>query len=1846
MVDEDGWSPLHCSARYGSYESIRYFADMGIGINLNTNDGRNCLHIAALYGHLNLCKTLIVKHNFDVHKTDNEGWTALHHSSTNGSYELLAYFADMGINIECKDNFGSNCFHIAALYGHFNLCKVLIEKHNFDIHVTDNVGGTALHYSAGKGTYELTTYFADMGIDIYCANKLGKNCLHIAASCGNINLCKKLIDNHKFDAHMPDNDGNTFLHCSATNGIYELFSYFADMETDINCKNNLGSNCLHIAAQYGHLNLCKELINKHNFDIHIADNDGCTALHYSASSGNYELLTYFADMGADINCKSNLGWNCLHFAANYGHLNLCKALIDNHNFDLHVADNVGWTALHHSAKNGSCELIRYFSVKGININCKNNLGWNCLHIAAQNGHLSLCKTLIDKHSFDVHIVDNEGWTALHHSARSGSYDLVRYFSVMGNDIECKNNLGSNCLHIAALYGHLNLCKILINKHNFDMRVVDNNEWTALHYSAKKGSYDLITYFADMGTQINCKNGNGMNCLHIAAQNGHLSLCKKLIDEHKIDLHITDNLGSTALHHSAKNGSYELVLYLTNMGAKIDVKNSLGWNCLHITAQNGHLNLCKTLIDEYNFDVHIADNKGWTGLHHSAKVGSYELIIYFNDMGIDIDCKNNLGWNCLHIAALSGNLSLCKILIDKHNFDMHMVDNDGCAALHHSARNGSYELVTYFAGEGTDINLKNKNGINCLHIAAMYGHLNLCKKLIDRYNFDAHRADNHGWLALHYSARNGSYELVKYFADMGTDIACKSYLGSNCLHIAALYGHFNLCKTLIDKHNFDVNMADNEGFTPLHQSLKYGSYELITYFTGMGASIDLRANNGMNLLHIAATYAHLSLCKLLIDKFNFALHVTSDTGLTALHHSATSGSYELVRYFAVKGINIDLKNDKGMNCLHIAALCGHLDLCRTLINEHNFDVHMADNDGCTALLHSAKNGSCELFTYLAGVGSNIDSKNCLGCNCLHIAAQNGHLNLCKTIIDKYKIDVHMVDNDGWTPLHHSGRNGSYELVTYFADMGNDIYGKCNLGSNIVHIAAHYGHLSLLKTLIDKHHFDVNTVDNDGRTALHHSASNGSYELVTYFAGMGTNIHVKDNNGMNCLHMAAFSGNLHLCKTLIDQQNFDVHMVDNDGRTALHHSVRSGSNELVKYFADTETSIYCKTNFGQNSLHIAAQNGHLNLCKTLLSNYKFDIHLTDNYGWAAIHYSARNGSYELVKYFSDMGTNINCKNNLGENCLHIAASFRNLNLCKTLIEKHSFDVHLSDNNGCTALHHSAASGSYELVSYFADMESDIGYQNIVGMNCLHTAAFHGHLNLCKALIEKHKFSIHVTDNHGWTALLAASASGGYELVKYFADMGTDIDCKSNLGRNCLHIAARYGHLNLCKTLLDKHNFYVDNADNLGWTTLHHSVVSGIYELVTYFADMVTDIDLKVDNGMNCLHIAASCGHLNICKSLVEKHNFDVHMGDKEEFTALHYSAAGGSYEIVTYFADKGIDIRSKNKLGWNCLHIASGEGYLNLCKTLIDKHKFDMHMADDGGWTALHHAVRKGSYELVTYLVGAGADIGLKVDNGMNCLHIAAGSGHLNLCKILVDKFNFDVKMTCKAGWTALHASATNGNYDLFTYFLEMGTDINLETNDGTNCLHLAAGYGHLNLCKALVDNYNFDVNMTNNDEWTALHFSAEFGSFDLFLYFLGKGSEIYCKTNSMKNVLHLSAHKGHFDICEYVLEYFIKDYTDNNTRNQHTYNGKSYRSQVFYKYSTIFLHAMDVDGNTYLHLAAEGNHSKICELLLKYDTEIITLLNKKDETARNIAKSNGYNDVLDALKTEFDREGMFFLIYSK
>ena len=1109
--------------------------------------------------------------------------------------------------------------------------------------------------------------------------------------------------------------------------------------------------------------------------------------------------------------------------------------------------------------------------------------------------------------------------------------------------------------------------------------------------------------------------------------------------------------------------------------------------------------------------------------------------------------------------------------------------------------------------------------------------------------DDNGVDDNGWTKIHHAAKNGKYEEIKALAERGINIHLKTHEGKNCLHIAAANGQSNLCKTLIFRHEFDINMIHNGGWTALHFSVQNGSHELVKFFTDQGADIHRKTNNGVTCLHIAAAHGHLNLCKTLKNKYEFNLHVTDDYGWKALHRSALSGSYDLVKFFADNGTDIYLKTREGMNCLHIAAAKAHLNLCKALMKIHNFKGDMADNYGWTALHRSALNGSYDLVKLFAENGTDIYLKAREGMNCLHFAASRAHLNLCKALMKKHNFKGDTADNYGWTALHRSAQNGNYDVVKFFADNGTDIFLKMEEGNDCLHIAALNGHLKLCEKLVAEHKFDVNMVDNLGWTALHHSARNGSYELIEFFIKMGADIHLKTNDGQNCFHIAARFEHLNLCKTLIDIHNFDVDMTNSMGWTVLHFSAQSGSHDLIDFFVKKGVNVLLETRAGNNSLHIAASNGHLSLWETLITKYKLDVKMTDNDGWTALSFAAENGSYELIEFFVEKKIGIYQKTNDGKNCLHIAASKGHFNLCKTLIEKINFNVDMVDNKKWTALHYAAQKGSYELMNYFIAKGTDVLLKTKDGLNCLHIAASNGHLNLCKTLINEINFDVNIADDEGRTALYCSAQSGNDELFGFIADKGTNIFLKTKGGQNCLHIAAGRGHFNLCKTLIEKINFNVHMVDNKKWAALHYAAQNGSYKLMKYFIAKGTDVLLKTEDGLNCLHIAACHGHLNLCKTLINEINFDVNIADDEGWTALHRSAQSGNDELFGFIADKGTDVFLKTKGGQNCLHIASLSGDLNLCNILIDKYKFDVHMTDNRGWRALHFSAQSGKYKNVKLFADKKTDIYLKTKEGVNCLHIAAAHGHLNLCKTLIEEHTFDVHICDEYGWTALHYSVKNGNYEMIKFFIDMGSDIYLKVNDGSNCLHIAALHGHFNLSKMLLDNYNFDIHFANNEGVTALHFAAKNGNFELFLYLLDKGSDIYRKTKSMLNVLHFSSYSGHFDICEFVLKYFIKDYKDNNSRNQHALHSRFCASEVFYKYSAIFFHAMDADGNTYLHLAADGNQSNVCELLLKYDTGYINLCNKNDETARDIAKKKNYKDVLRSLKAYYDRTGTRFCV---
>ena len=273
--------------------------------------------------------------------TDDDGWSALHFTAEAGNVELFQYLIEKGCDVYKRKRDSENCLHIAAWKVHLRLCKVLVKSYKFDIHTDDDNGCSVLHCAATAVNLQLFQYLVEKGCELHRTKKDGMNCLHIAAENGHLRLCKLLLENCKFDIPTDDANGCPVLHCVATSGNLELFQYLVEKGCDANGRKRDGMNCLHVAAWNGHLSLCEVLVKNYKFDIYTYDNNGSSVLHCAANAEKLELFQYLLEKGSELYRQKRDGWNCLHIAAENGHLHLCKVLLENYNFNLQMTDDNG-----------------------------------------------------------------------------------------------------------------------------------------------------------------------------------------------------------------------------------------------------------------------------------------------------------------------------------------------------------------------------------------------------------------------------------------------------------------------------------------------------------------------------------------------------------------------------------------------------------------------------------------------------------------------------------------------------------------------------------------------------------------------------------------------------------------------------------------------------------------------------------------------------------------------------------------------------------------------------------------------------------------------------------------------------------------------------------------------------------------------------------------------------------------------------------------------------------------------------------------------------------------------------------------------------------------------------------------------------------------------------------------------------------------------------------------------------------------------------------------------------------------------------------------------------------------
>lgn len=131
-------------------------------------------------------------------------------------------------------------------------------------------------------------------------------------------------------------------------------------------------------------------------------------------------------------------------------------------------------------------------------------------------------------------------------------------------------------------------------------------------------------------------------------------------------------------------------------------------------------------------------------------------------------------------------------------------------------------------------------------------------------------------------------------------------------------------------------------------------------------------------------------------------------------------------------------------------------------------------------------------------------------------------------------------------------------------------------------------------------DINSRDEDGRTALMYAAYNGHSAIMEKLIGKGASVNLTDNYGRTALMFAASGPYPESVRVLLKNQA-DPNLVDKEEHfTALMYAAAEGQTEVAKILLTFKADPKLKDIDGDNALTFARNNGH-NEIVTLLQPF---------------------------------------------------------------------------------------------------------------------------------------------------------------------------------------------------------------------------------------------------------------------------------------------------------------------------------------------------------------------------------------------------------------------------------------------------------------------------------------------------------------------------------------------------------------------------------------------------------------------------------------------------------------------
>uniref|UniRef100_A0AAY5EF71 Ankyrin repeat and sterile alpha motif domain containing 1A n=1 Tax=Electrophorus electricus TaxID=8005 RepID=A0AAY5EF71_ELEEL len=213
-------------------------------------------------------------------------------------------------------------------------------------------------------------------------------------------------------------------------------------------------------------------------------------------------------------------------------------------------------------------------------------------------------------------------------------------------------------------------------------------------------------------------------------------------------------------------------------------------------------------------------------------------------------------------------------------------------------------------------------------------------------------------------------------------------------------------------------------------------------------------------------------------------------------------------------------------------------------------------------------------------------------------------------------------------------------------------------------------------------NVNCVDSNGYTPLHHAALNGHSDVVELLLRNEALANVADSKGCYPLHLAAWKGDQYIVRLLIHQGPSypKLNEQNNDNETPLHCAAQYGHSEVVRLLLEELTDPTMRNNRFETPLDLAALYGRLDVVKLLLCAHP-NLLSTNTRKHTPLHLASRNGHLPVVEVLLAAGMDINYETEKGS-ALHEAALFGKTDVVQKLLSA-GINVNIVDSKNLTAL-----------------------------------------------------------------------------------------------------------------------------------------------------------------------------------------------------------------------------------------------------------------------------------------------------------------------------------------------------------------------------------------------------------------------------------------------------------------------------------------------------------------------------------------------------------------------------------